>query len=207
MLEKADIPVENTETIVISSIDDAIDEVLDPVKKPTDPPTLTKRKKHAGCEECDIPFNTKKELKVNLLFDEIALQCQLESCIFFSIYSFSQQHELRYHTPKKCGVCQVIFANNFELRNHARQDHEIEHCSNDEAEFSSSENDSNFRCDICGMTDGINSNDQLSRHVALHENQLKCVVCGTILKHRANLVLHMRIHVIIISILLLNLIF
>lgn len=70
VLEKDDNAVENIETILISSIDDAIEEVLDPLKKPTDELTPTKRKKHAGCEECDIPFNTKKELKVNFLLNE-----------------------------------------------------------------------------------------------------------------------------------------
>lgn len=113
-----------------------------------------------------------------------------------------QQHDLRYHTPKKCGVCQKIFASQIELRSHARQDHEIEHGSNDEAEFSrgdvsTSESETNFRCDICGVAE--NTKESLSEHVALHENQLKCVVCGTILKHKANLVLHMRIHVSVAS--------
>lgn len=100
--------------------------------------------------------------------------------------------------PKKCGVCQMVFANQIELKTHARQDHEIEHLSNDEAEFSRSdepigENENNFRCEICGITE--NTNNNLAEHIALHENQLKCVVCGTILKHKANLILHMRIHV------------
>lgn len=85
-----------------------------------------------------------------------------------------------------------------ELRTHTRQDHEIEHCSNDEAEVSRAdapinETENNFRCDICGTLESTAKS--LSDHVALHENQLKCVICGTILKHKANLVLHMRIHV------------
>lgn len=109
-----------------------------------------------------------------------------------------QQHQLRYHIPKKCGVCQKLFANQIELRTHTRQDHEIEHCSNDEAEVSRAdapinETENNFRCDICGTLESTAKS--LSDHVALHENQLKCVICGTILKHKANLVLHMRIHV------------
>lgn len=91
----------------------------------------------------------------------------------------------------------MVFANQLELKNHARQAHEIEHCSNDEAEFSrdasASESDSNLRCEICGVTES--TVESLSDHVALHEDQLKCVVCGTILKHRSNLILHMRIHV------------
>lgn len=105
-----------------------------------------------------------------------------------------QQHQLRYHTQKKCGVCQQQFANQMELKAHYRQNHEIEHNSNDEAEDSTAkENESNFRCDTCGICES--SVDSLSEHIALHDNQLKCVVCGTILKHKANLVLHMRIHV------------
>lgn len=105
-----------------------------------------------------------------------------------------QQHQLRYHTQKKCGVCQQQFANQMELRAHTRQNHEIEHNSNDETEDSTvKENDNNYRCDICGIFES--STESLAEHIALHENQLKCVVCGTILKHKANLILHMRIHV------------
>lgn len=109
-----------------------------------------------------------------------------------------QQHQLRYHTPKKCGVCQQLFANQMELRTHTRQDHEIEQSSNDEVEFSKTDAmvkdaECQFRCEICGVPE--NSKESLSEHIALHENQLKCVVCGTILKHKGNLVLHMRIHV------------
>lgn len=81
-----------------------------------------------------------------------------------------------------------------ELRAHTRQNHEIEHNSNDEAEESTAkDNEINFRCDICGIIES--STESLTEHIALHENQLKCVVCGTILKHKANLILHMRIHV------------
>lgn len=81
-----------------------------------------------------------------------------------------------------------------ELRAHTRQNHEIEHNSNDETEDSTAkENDNNYRCDICGIFES--STESLAEHIALHENQLKCVVCGTILKHKANLILHMRIHV------------
>lgn len=85
-----------------------------------------------------------------------------------------------------------------ELRTHTRQDHEIEHSSNDEVEMSRvdssiKENEGNFRCDICGFVES--TEESLVEHVALHDNQLKCVVCGTILKHKGNLVLHMRIHV------------
>lgn len=117
-----------------------------------------------------------------------------------------QQHQLRYHTQKKCGVCQQQFANQMELRAHYRQNHEIEHNSNDEAEDSTAkENESNFRCDTCGICES--SIDSLSEHIALHDNQLKCVVCGTILKHKANLVLHMRIHVSTTFLLLLSLAF
>lgn len=96
----------------------------------------------------------------------------------------------------------MVFANQVELKNHTRQDHEIEHSieqsSNDEAEYnradaSASESESSLRCEICGITES--TNESLSNHVALHENQLKCVVCGTVLKHRSNLILHMRIHV------------
>lgn len=105
-----------------------------------------------------------------------------------------QQHQLRYHIPKKCGVCQQQFANQMELRAHTRQNHEIGQNSNDETEDSTpKEQDTSFRCDICGILES--SSESLSEHFALHENQLKCVVCGTILKHKANLVLHMRIHV------------
>lgn len=85
-----------------------------------------------------------------------------------------------------------------ELRTHARNDHEIEHGSNDEAELiradaTANESEIYFRCDMCGVTES--TEQSLVDHVALHENQIKCVVCGTILKHKANLVLHMRIHV------------
>lgn len=85
-----------------------------------------------------------------------------------------------------------------ELKTHTRQDHEIEHSSNDEVEMSRvdssiKEHEGNFRCDICGFVES--TEESLVEHVALHENQLKCVVCGTILKHKGNLVLHMRIHV------------
>lgn len=85
-----------------------------------------------------------------------------------------------------------------ELRTHTRQDHEIEQSSNDEVELtrgdsSHKEDEGNFRCDICGVLES--SSELLFEHVALHENQLKCVICGTILKHKGNLVLHMRIHV------------
>lgn len=109
-----------------------------------------------------------------------------------------QQHQLRYHTPKKCGVCQQLFANQMELRTHTRHNHEIEHNANEKFETSkpvtsTRDNDGHFRCDICGILE--TSKELLSEHVALHENQLKCVVCGTILKHKGNLVLHMRIHV------------
>lgn len=105
---------------------------------------------------------------------------------------------MRYHTPKKCGVCQQLFANQMELRTHTRQNHEIEQSSNDEMELNKTDsttkdNESQFRCEICGITES--SQELLSEHIALHENQFKCVVCGTILKHKGNLVLHMRIHV------------
>lgn len=96
----------------------------------------------------------------------------------------------------------MVFVNQIELRTHARQDHEIERLSNDEAEVNhsdepTSEIENNFRCEICGLT--VNSKTSLTEHMALHENQLKCVICGTILKHKANLVLHMRIHVSVIA--------
>lgn len=109
-----------------------------------------------------------------------------------------QQHQLRYHIPKKCGVCQQKFANQMELRAHTRQNHEIERISNNilADECSAKESDKNFRCDVCGIFES--SSDSLLEHIGLHENQFKCVVCGTILKHKANLILHMRIHVSLI---------
>lgn len=101
---------------------------------------------------------------------------------------------MRFHMPKKCGVCQQLCANQMELKAHTRQYHEIDQNSNDETEESATkEADSNFRCEICGMTES--SLESLQEHIALHDNQLKCVVCGTIVKHKANLFLHMRIHV------------
>lgn len=54
-----------TEQELISGIDEAIGEVLDSSKQSTDEPTPAKRRNHPGCEDCDIPFNTKKELKVS----------------------------------------------------------------------------------------------------------------------------------------------
>lgn len=85
-----------------------------------------------------------------------------------------------------------------ELRTHTRHNHEIEHNSDDKMKSnkavpSTRDTNGNFRCDICGIAES--SKKSLSDHVALHENQLKCVVCSTILKHKGNLILHMRIHV------------
>lgn len=84
-----------------------------------------------------------------------------------------------------------------ELKNHVRQNHEIEPSSNDEAESRAGdifgEGDNSLRCEICGFIEA--TAESLANHVALHENKLKCVICNTVLKHRANLVLHMRIHV------------
>lgn len=114
-----------------------------------------------------------------------------------TFFSLVQQHQLRYHTPKKCGICQIVLKNLLELKDHMRETHLIEHSSNDENESSdrsaSKLDETNFRCELCGMTE--NTKKSLSEHIALHENQLKCVVCGTKLKHKANLILHMRIHV------------
>lgn len=49
------------------------------------------------------------------------------------------------------------------------------------------------RCDYCNEIES--TEDLLEQHVAQHDNQFKCVICGAILKHKGNLVLHMRIHV------------
>ena len=65
-LEKDNNEAEDIETMHISSIDAAIDEVSDSLKSTSNEPKTAKRKNHVGCDECDIPFNTKKELKVNL---------------------------------------------------------------------------------------------------------------------------------------------
>lgn len=70
-LEKDNNEAENIETMHISSIDAAIDEVPDSLKTTSNEPKTAKRKNHVGCEECDIPYNTKKELKVKLSINSL----------------------------------------------------------------------------------------------------------------------------------------
>lgn len=56
-----------TTDIQISSIDVAIDKINHQITiEPTNPNTKSKRRGYTGCEECDIPFVTKKELKVKI---------------------------------------------------------------------------------------------------------------------------------------------
>lgn len=94
-----------------------------------------------------------------------------------------------------------------ELRSHARLLHEVESSSADElnldsAEVNAAEKSIEFvyRCSFCGI---VESTDELLRkHEELHDNSLKCTVCGIILKHKGNLVLHMRIHVSTITIII-----
>lgn len=59
---------ENT-NIIISNIEDTMDDVL--LVRATHVNSQGKRKIFAGCEECDIPFSTKKDLKVNFLLNSI----------------------------------------------------------------------------------------------------------------------------------------
>lgn len=79
------------------------------------------------------------------------------------------------------------------LREHTRQDHEIENDSTDDVTDDPKSPEIVYRCDFCNATES--SVTALDHHVALHENQFKCVVCNKVLKHKGNLVLHMRIHV------------
>lgn len=91
-------------------------------------------------------------------------------------------------------MCQQVFANQVEMKAHIRQNHEIDQKSNDETEVPpATDNESNFRCEFCGMCES--SADALLAHLEKHENKNKCIICGQIVKHRANLHLHMRIHV------------
>lgn len=78
------------------------------------------------------------------------------------------------------------------LREHRRNDHELDNESADETLMPMKE-EMLYRCDFCNA---IETNESaLDEHVAKHEGQFKCVICGAILKHKGNLVLHMRIHV------------
>lgn len=86
------------------------------------------------------------------------------------------------------------------MRSHARLIHEVENDSADEinldpVEANTAEKSIEFvyRCSFCGIIE--NTDELLRKHEELHNNTLKCTVCGIILKHKGNLVLHMRIHV------------
>ncbi|XP_031626363.1 zinc finger protein 184-like [Contarinia nasturtii] len=162
--EKSD---ENDDVVISNITDDVVVEVFEPSS--TDEATEQKKRKMlTRCEICYTSLHTKRDL---------------------------EQHQLRYHTLKKCGVCQVVLKNLFEFKEHMRKMHLIEHGSNDETETSDRDGPAvktDFRCEICGMSESTKKS--LSKHIALHDNQLKCVICGAILKHKANLVLHMRIH-------------
>lgn len=84
VLGKVDNQDENTETMLISSIDEGTVEVMDQSNK-TNEVTKSKRKRGIGCDECDIPCNTKKELKVNLKQKNAHKTCVNKSPIYLII--------------------------------------------------------------------------------------------------------------------------
>lgn len=124
-----------------------------------------------------------------------------------NLRSFLQTHESQIHKPKKCGVCQKTMSSQIELREHKRVEHELHisfRCPICDRAFSGELNlhrhiqthtypMSPLSCNFCGQIE-TNSHD-LETHVLQHNNRLECTVCGKVLKHKSNLVLHMRIHV------------
>lgn len=136
--------------------------------------------------------------------------CSSKRRLIFDNFLFPQTHHLRNHIKKKCGICQTEFPNQIELHAHRRRDHEVsiegETDDNDSVDESPSikvvvgdkGQGTMYRCDICGIFE--DTKESLESHTALHENRLQCVVCGVVLKHKGNLVLHMRIHVSLVGI-------
>lgn len=164
------------------------------------------------CADCRETFNTQNELKVFELYGCISLDVDIptaeiptaEKCrsvlVLMSLIIPEQRHRLKFHVAKKCGVCQEVFANQYDLRLHARLVHEVENDSADESAADTSKAsetdgmaDSMLRCSICGIVE--QTTDALEEHKASHDNSLKCTICGVVVKHKSNLILHMRIHV------------
>lgn len=110
-----------------------------------------------------------------------------------------QRHRMRYHNAKKCGICQKVFENQIELRSHARDVHELDVPQEEIRRVESETVDSDsmgealYPCSLCGLVEA--SAEALEQHEANHENALKCTICGVVVKHKSNLILHMRIHV------------
>lgn len=93
------------------------------------------------------------------------------------------EHELQY--SYECGNCGKNFQTEELLTRHIS--------IHDTAQVLAEEYDKLYRCNVCGQME--TTEDELTAHREKHEGQLKCVICGTVVKHKANLVLHMRIHV------------
>lgn len=115
-------------------------------------------------------------------------------------------------------MCQKDFSNPLQLRQHRRTAHELQYsyeCGYCGSNFKTEElltkhisvhdtvkpaaeyEGTIYRCSFCGEIEA--TENELTLHVDKHEGQLKCVICGTIVKHKANLILHMRIHVSVVS--------
>lgn len=93
------------------------------------------------------------------------------------------EHEVQY--SYECGICGKSMKTEALLKEHINQ-HET-------SVLPANENPICFRCDLCGQIE--NCEEEFAEHTAKHGGQLKCILCGTIVKHKANLILHMRIHV------------
>lgn len=122
------------------------------------------------CKDCPAKFTTQKEL---------------------------ENHRIKVHKAKRCGVCQEMFPNQIELRSHTRRTHEIAD-NTDVSQSNSNDSDnvdpvtSNSQCPICGI---IVDESELLSHKTSHDDSWKCAICGIILKNKGNLIMHTRIHV------------
>lgn len=137
-------------------------------------------------DNCQIKFDTKKELNEHLEKDHIPrrkpqYRCNWNQCN----KNFNQRQKLlrhiKVHTgykPYKCDVCDKTFANQETLIQHKR--------------IHSGEKP--YKCNICGKCFGGSSS--LKIHIRTHtgEKPLKCHVCGKRFNESSNLNKHLRTH-------------